>query len=188
MQPIRWVFVAGWAALVSAACAANATRPVDYTQRNTPFAPGEGVTTDKRTPEKNDAVQQKRVTPPTVDKQPAAVGDRRAGIDVNETRPKHVQEKETRPVDKVDVERSGYDQKRARISTKDDTNKPPTVAKYQDSLTAATSSNMARFPAIEKATQAKVNRFVFRKNGGELSESAARAPIVPAAGGSPLGR
>jgi hypothetical protein len=188
MQPIRWVFVAGWAAWASVAWAANATSPVDYTQRNTPFAPAEGVATDKRTPEKNDAVQQKRVSPPTVDKQPAAVGDRRAAIEVNEARAKNVHEKETRPVEKVDVERSRYDRQRARISTQDDTNKPPTVAKYQDSLTAATQSNMARFPALDQATNVKVNRFVFRKNGGELAESAARASVVPAAGGSTLGR
>ncbi len=188
MQPIRWFLCAGLAGSSAAVFAASATSPVDYTQRNAPFAPGEGPAPDKRAPEKNDAVQQKRVTPPSVDKKPAAVGDRRAAIDVNETRPKSVQEKDTRPVEKVDVERSGYDQQRARISTKDDTNKPPMVAKYQDSLTSATQSNMARFPAIDKATNVKVNRFVFRKNGGELSESAARAPIVPAAGGASLGR
>lgn len=170
------------------ALAADATSPVDYTQRNTPLAPSAATVPEKRAPQKNDAVQQKRVMPATVEKPPAAVGDRRAAVDVTETHPKSVQEKQTRPVENVDVERSRYDQQRARISTRDDTNKPPLVGKYQDGLAAATQSNMARFPAIEKATQAKVNRFVFRKNGGELSESAARAPIVPAAGGSPLRR
>ena len=48
----------GIIALVSAtmigaglACAADATTPVDLTQRNSPFAPSGSVTPDKKTPE-----------------------------------------------------------------------------------------------------------------------------------------
>lgn len=168
---------------------ADATSPLDLTERNAPFAPGSSVQQpDKRAPEINQTTQQKRVTPPTVDKKPAAVGERRAPIEVTETREKNIQEKQTRTPEKVEQPKSRFDQQRARITTSDNTTKPPTVAKYQDSLSAASASNMARFPAVGSATSAKVNRFVFRKNGGELVDAPGRAPIVPAAGGATLGK
>jgi hypothetical protein len=178
------LLVAGLVAAGTALTAADATTPIDYTRRNDPFAPGSGPQPAKKAPATNDAVQQKRVAPPTVDKPAAAVGDRRARVPIAETNPKNVQDKTVRPNEKIDPTRSGYDGQRSRYSTVGDTTKPPTVAKYQDSLAAASASNMARFPALDQATAAKVNRFVFRRNGGDLADSATRAGVVPAAGGS----
>jgi hypothetical protein len=54
------------------------------------------------------------------------------------------------------------------------------VAKYQDGLAAASAANLARFPADGAATTAKVNRFVFRKNGAEASPVTAGAPVTKA--------
>ena len=172
--------------LCCAARAADATSPIDYTDRNVPFTPGGNVQPNKRTPEINQATQQKRVTPPTVEKQQSAIGERRAAIDMTESRDKVVHEKEVRTPEKLEQPKTGFDQQRARITTAGNTNKPPTVSKYQDSLVAASASNMARYPAVSAKTSTKVNRFVFRKNGGELSDAPSRASVTPAAGGSVL--
>lgn len=178
-------FVAFASCLLSLAPAraADATTPPDYTQRNAPFAPGATAQPEKRAPEVNETTQQKRVTPPTIDRQPAAIGERRAAIDMSEAAEKNVHEKQSRTPEKIEQPKSRFDQQRARIGTTENTSKPPTVAKYQDSLTAASASNMARFPAMSGATTAKVNRFIFRKNGGELATAPARSSVTPAAGG-----
>jgi len=167
---------------VTRALAADATSPVDYTQRNTPFAPAGNVTPDKRVPETNSTVQDKRVERDVLDKKPAAVGDRRSAVDVTETRDKTIREKESRRPEKVDQPTSTFNHRESRISTADDTKNPPMVSKYQDSLTFASATNMARFPALDGAAGAKINRFVFRKNGSTPSTALDGAPVTPAAG------
>lgn len=175
------VFLFACCALV-ATRAADATSPVDYTDRNARFKTGDQVKPETNRPKVVDDVQQRRVEPARIEKQPAAVGERRASIDLAETRDKVVHEKNVRPPDKIEVEKSRYDQQRSRFSTANDTKKPPTVTRYQESLTAASATNMARFPAMSTATTAKINRFVFRKNAGEPSNAAQGAKVVPAAG------
>lgn len=172
-----------------AARGADATTPVDYTQRNTPYAPGnKDVDTESRKPEINESTQQKRVTPETIDKKPAAVGDRRAPIDVKEFREKNVIEKDSRKPEKREQPKSRHDGQLSRYSTTNDPRKPTanTVSKYQDSLTAGNGVEVGKLPAGSKVTTTKINRFVFRKNGGELAESATRGAVTPAAGGSAL--
>ncbi len=164
------------------AAAADATSPVDYTQRNSPFAPAASVTPDKQVPETNATVQDKRVDKNVVDKKPAAVGDRRAAIDLTETREKNVREKDSRRPEKVEQPTSAFNHRESRISTADEMKKPPTVSKYQDSLTSASATNMARFPALDGAAGAKINRFVFRKNGSSPSTALDGAPVTPAGG------
>lgn len=164
--------------------AADATTPVDYTQRNTPFAPAAGVVPDKKTPETNATVQEKRVDKTVLDKKPAAVGDRRAAIDVQETREKNIRDKDSRRPEKLDQPMSAYNHREASLSTATGTTKPPTVTKYQDSLTSASATNMARFPALDHATGAKINRFVFRKNAPDTTVALEGTPITPAAGPS----
>jgi hypothetical protein len=184
MKRSSFVIFAGFAWSGAAAWAADATRPIDYTERNAIFAPRNGQPpADKRSPAA-ELLPPRRVEPAKVEKPAAAVGERRAAIDPTETREKALIEKNTRTPEKVDTPKSGYDQQRARISTAADTNRPPIVARYQDGLTAATASNMARFPAVGGTVKAKINRFVFRKNGGELPAGPGRAPVVPAAGGA----
>ncbi len=167
-----------------AARAADATTPIDPAQRNAPFAPGTSAQPEKRTPAVVESLQHKRVRPATVDKKPALVGERRAAIDITETHEKVVREKAVKTPEKLEQPKSRFDQQQAQVSTSGDTTKPPMVAKYQDSLTAASATNMARFPAMSGATSAKINRFIFRKNGGELADAPQRATSTPAAGGS----
>jgi hypothetical protein len=95
-----------------------------------------------------------------------------------------VREKDSHRPEAIEHATSGYDHRQARVSTGTDTSKPPTVAKYQDRLTAATATNMARFPAIEAATGAKINRFVFRKNPEVTGTAPGGAAVVPAASGA----
>ncbi len=170
-------------ACASRAGAADATTPVDYTQRNTPFAPAGSVAPEKQKPGDNTAaVGDKRVEKETVEKKASVLGERRAAIDLTEAREKNVREKDSRRPEKVEQPQSALNHKPAAISTAENTTKPPTVAKFQDGLSAASATNMARFPAIDKATAAKINRFVFRKNPVEAEATAAAATVTPAGG------
>jgi hypothetical protein len=184
MQRTSLIVIAQVCFGLTAARGSDATTPVDYTQRNAPFAPGASVTPDKKAITLDTAVADKRVDKTIIDKQPAAVGDRRAAIDVTETRAKTVRDKDSRRPEAVEEPRSAFDHREASISTADDTKRPPLVTKYQDSLKAASATNMARFPALDHATTAKINRFVFRKNSSEPSAVTPGAAVTPAAGGS----
>jgi hypothetical protein len=169
--------------------AANATSPIEYTERNAPFAPGGTVAPTKQTPATQRAsLQDKRVEKTEFEKTTAPLADRRAGIDVTETREKHVREKDSRRPDVKERKTSSYDHQTANVSTGADTTRPPMVAKYNDSMIAASATNMARFPALERATTAKINRFVFRKNPAEPATPVEGARVVPAAGGSSLSK
>ena len=64
----------------------------------------------------------------------------------------NVREKQSHRVEPVEVPRSAFDHRTATISTGGDTKQPPLVRKYQDSLVAASATNMARFPALDRAT------------------------------------
>jgi hypothetical protein len=168
--------------------AADATTPIDYSQRNTPYAPAETVTPEKQNPSTNQGLQEKRVETTTVEKKTAPQADRRARTEVKETKEKQVLEKDSHRPEKLEQPTSAYNHREAKVSTGADTSKPPTVAKYQDRLTAATATNMARFPAIEAATGAKINRFVFRKNPEVAGTAPGGAAVVPAAGGAAINK
>lgn len=187
MKPSGLVVLASLCAGATALSAADATSPVDAARRNAPFAPAASVQPATRAPERHDALQEKRVTPATVDKPAAALGERRAAIDLAETKAKHVIDKDVRaPEPATAREMSAFDGRRADYATATDTAKPPLVARYQDSLAAASASNMARFPAMDGATSAKINRFVFRKNAPEPADAALSGAAVTPAGSAPL--
>lgn len=172
---------------LATARAADATTPVDYTQRNSPYAPAASVTPDKKTPETNTTVQEKRVDKTTVEKKPAAVGDKRAAVDVKEMKEKNVREKDSHKPEKIDQPMSSLDHREAPMSTANDTRKPPMVSKYQDGLTASNSIKTGKLPAMDHATGAKINRFVFRKNEPDNAAAAlGGAPVTPAAGDAPV--
>ena len=184
------IAVAGLSLLMGrTASATDATTPVDYTQRNTPFAPAASITPEKKEMARDAAWQNKRVDPVIVDQPSAAIGDRRATVRVEETRDKLVREKQSTSPAGVEQPMSIFNHRESGIATASDTKKPPTVAKFQNSLTAASASNMARFPALDGGTTARINRFVFRKNGSEASAKTAApitggASVISAAGGS----
>jgi len=174
--------LAGWFPLR----AADSTQPVDLTQRNDPFAPAATIAPEKKDLSRADAVQDKRVEKTTLDKKPAALGDRRAAISVEVARDKNIREKDSHRPETVEQPMNAFNHRDAAITTASDTKKPPLVAKYQDSLAAASVTNMARFPALDRATTAKINRFVFRKNSPDPAPVTGDAVVTPAAGGSPV--
>ena len=185
MKPVGLVLFALASGGVERVVAANANAPIDYTQRNTPFGASATVKPPAEAPTRNESVQDKRVTPPTIEKKPAAVAERRSAVEVREGRDKKVHEKDSyRPSAAAEPLRSSHNHQAARISTATDTSKPPMVSKYQDSLVAASATNMARFPAVGAATSAKINRFVFRRNPPESATALPGAKITPAAGPS----
>jgi hypothetical protein len=179
-------------AIFGGACfvrAADATTAVDYTDRNTPFAATGSVTPQKQSPVTNTSVQEKRVPITTVDKQTSGLADRRAAIDLKETHEKQVREKDSHRPQTVEQPTSAFNHRTAAITTSGDTTKPPIVAKYQDGLTAASAEARdsqawarARASALDRATSAKINRFVFRKNPSEGSAGISGSPVTPAAG------
>lgn len=186
MKPTGLIVLVSLGVCAAQVWAADATTPVDYTQRNTPFAPAGSVSADKKTPETNSTVQDKRVDKTTIEKQTSVIGERRAAVEMKEAREKNVREKESHRPEKTEQPTSVFNRRPAAMSTAVDTKKPPTVAKYQDGLTAASAANMARFPALDGATGAKINRFVFRKNPEEKTALTAGTTVTPAAGGPVL--
>jgi hypothetical protein len=174
--------------LIPSARAADATTPVDYTQRNGAFAPGATVPIEKKTLPTADALQNRRVDLPTVDKVPATVGDRRAAIDVTEARPKQVRSNDTRRPEASAPVLNPFNHREAAITTSGDTTKPPMVAKYQDSLTVGNATKVERLPANARGTTARINRFVFRKNPAEPTAALEGATVTPVAGGSPIAK
>lgn len=169
--------------------AADATTPIDYTQRNEAFAPAASVPMQKKDLPTAEAIQGRKVEKTVNErKMLEAPGERRSGIEVGEARDKNVVNKDVRQPEKIERSVSAFNQKPAAITTAGDTTKPPLVSKFQDRLTAASASNMARFPALDGATGAKINRFVFRKNGDDNSALTNGAPVTPAAGPATVGR
>ena len=167
------------------AAAADATSPIDYTQRNKPYAPAESVAPEKQKPAANGAVQEKRVEKTMVEKKKSSLGKREAAVDVQEARPKQVREKEQYPTEVIEHTTSDFNHRTSAFSTASDASKPPMVAKYQDSLTAANAIKVKTTSALSRGTAATINRFVFRKNPPEPPPGPG-GPVTPAAGGSAL--
>lgn len=163
---------------------ADAAAPVDPARRSEAFAPAPSVAPDRQSPSINPAVQNAKMEKITLEKQPALMGDRRAPLDVQEARAKSIRERNSSRPAALEQPVSAFAHRVAPLATAGDTTKPTMVAKYQDSLKAASVANMAQYPAIHPATTAKFNRFVFRKNSPDPAPVTGGAPITPAAGGS----
>jgi hypothetical protein len=166
--------------------AADATSPVDAARRNETFAPGGTVTPARRTPsdEGNASVQTRRFGTEVVPRKESPLDGRRSPIDVQEARPKDVQDKVSTRPEAPEPRRSALDHRTADIATTQQVN-PPKVARFQESLDAASAANMARFPAMDQATGVKLNRFVFRKNPPDNGGALPGAPVTPAGGRGP---
>jgi hypothetical protein len=181
MKPSTLALIAMLGTCVNGA-AADATSPVDYTQRNQPFAPTERTAPAKQKPAANPSLQEKRVETTTVEKQKSSLREREAAIDVKEARPKHVRKNESHRPEGIEHTTSNYNHRPAAISTATDSSKPRMVSKYQDSMAAAPTWGGMR--AVDPAATAKINRFVFRKNPPEPAAAVKGGPVIPAAGGA----
>jgi hypothetical protein len=175
------------AASLSVICLATAraepTAPVDPSQRNGAFVPASAAMPEAKSPVLNPGMQDRRLNLPTLDKTSAAIGDRRAATDVQETREKKVREKTASRPEAIEQATSTFNHRVAPFTTSESNAQPPVVSKYQDGLKAASAANMARFPALDRATAVKLNRFVFRKNAPEPAPVTSDAPITRAGSG-----
>jgi hypothetical protein len=135
----------------------------------------------------NSSLQKKRPSFPTLEKAPAAVGERRATVDVAETHPKKIltpDRQQLQPASRS-PDLSPLNHQPARISTADDSRKPALVAKYQERLAAANAVSIGRTPALDRGGAGRLNRFVFRHNPpAPLPSPSTAAPIDPAPAGS----
>jgi len=144
--------------------AATAT-PVNSTPAATPYTTPAAVAPAHRPPEVRHSIRDREIEKQVLPTSPSPPGDRPAALDPTDTLSLPVQAKQVRVPETLPRAASAFDHRLAAISTSGDTHAlPPTVAKYQDGLRAASAANLARFPAVGRATTAKINRFVFRKN------------------------
>ena len=162
--------------------AANATKPIDYQQRNEGFAPDNALTPEKRKPEANDTLQGKRVEKAPFTKAVAPIAGQKSAVEAKETREKTVVDKNSHRPEADPRKTSDFNRRESSVTTSQGAMKRPMVAKYQDSLVAASATNMARFPAADAGTVAKINRFVFRKNPSETGTAYPGATVTPAGG------
>lgn len=182
MKPSGLVFVATLACCTTAQ--GEATAPLDVTQRHEPFAPAASITPGKRNPATTRTLQNRTLEMPRTELARTPASAQQSPLAVAEQREKHVREFPAKRPSSMENARSALDRRPSSISTRDTKAKPPLVAKYQESLAAASASNMARFPATEAHTKGKLNRFVFRKNPPENEGPSPASAVLPAAGGS----
>jgi hypothetical protein len=150
---------------------------------DTPLSPARE--TNQRTFFRNEHVQDQRFhTPEVIDRKNAPVGDRRAPIDVTETREKTIIDRKAFPKPEVrEREINRHNGERARIQPEGDMlKKYDMVTKYQGRMKDADEAAARRAPKFEKRTTfEKLNRFAFKRNGPGTEGG---SPMVtPAAGG-----
>ena len=127
---LRGVFIFAVGGFVSTAtlAAADAAK-VDYTQRNEPFAPAAGVTPEKRSPEHNRTVQDRRVAPSVTNPAGSVPSERRSPIDLAETKEKRVLAPEIQQPTVRAPELSPFDHRESRFNTAGSTEKPKLVTR-----------------------------------------------------------
>lgn len=156
---------------------------VDYSERNTPYAPAASVTPDKRVPALNDSLQTRRVTPGTTTPaaSPAAAGDRRADLDVTETRDKTILAPDSRRPEARTPELNAFDHRESRFQPDAVPEERKLAPRYQAALASARTTNITSSPAAGPGTTARINRFVFHHN---TATPLGTTNAVPAGGGA----
>jgi len=152
---------------------------------DTPLSPQRE--TNQRTFFRNDHVQDQRFNAPDkIERKDSTLGDKRAPIDVTETREKTIIDRKDFPKPEVrDREMNRHDGEKARIQPEGDQIKTfDKVTKYQSRMNDADNTKFRRQPTLEKRTTFdKINRFVFRRNGPGTEDG--KPMVTPAAGGPP---
>jgi hypothetical protein len=168
-------------ACLSSSHAADAAK-VEYAERNTPFAPAATVTPSKKTPETNATLQERRVTPNVVPQASTPAAERRAPTDINETREKNLITPDSRRPEFKTPERNVYDHRPSKYQPDAEHEKPKLVERYRTNVSADTLMHQGRFTAADPAANARINRFIFRRNVATPTG----APAVTPAGSAPV--
>ncbi len=134
---------------------------------------------------RNDNVQDQRFrAPEMIERKDAAIGDRRAPIDMKEKREKTIIDRKDYPKPEVrEREMNRHDGEKSIIQPKGDQVKTyDKVSKYQSRMQDA-SASAQRQPSFEKRTTFEnLNRFIFKRNGPGSEGGNA---VVSTAGGPP---
>jgi hypothetical protein len=167
---------------------------VDPAQRNTQLAPTPESADTPLSPEResnqrtffrNEVVQDQRFNAPDkIERKDAAVGDKRAAIDMTEKREKTIVDRKDFPKPEVrERQINRHDGEKANIQPSGDMIKSyDKVTKYQSRMADADSGQFQRQPTLEKRMSFdKLNRFIFRRNGPGSENGSAM--VTPAAGG-----
>jgi hypothetical protein len=173
-----FVFALAGLASTSAADAAK----VEYAERNTAFAPTGSVTPSKKTPETNATLQERRVTPNVVPPNSSAAAERRAPTDLAETREKNLITPDSRRPEFKQPELNAYDHRPSKYQPDTEHDKPKLVERYRTNVSADTLTHQGRFTAADPTTNARINRFIFRRNVATPTG----APAVTPAGSAPV--
>src|SRR5688572_2661450 len=112
MKLLRVLVLASLGLTPFASRAADATSPVDATQRNATFSPAGTLAPTVQKPQASHGLQSRRVEVPVLDKLPAAAGERRTPIDPKEAGEKPVQEKRSQRPRVVEVPLSDFSHRR----------------------------------------------------------------------------
>ncbi|MFH1500278.1 MAG: hypothetical protein ABII82_20930, partial [Verrucomicrobiota bacterium] len=153
---------------------------IDASKRSRVSTEEQALDPEVRPMERADGVQDRRFDRGELLDQPdAPVGDRRADIDLQESREKTLIEPELKTYERLDYDPSRYDGQRSdRFRTGDDIYRTSMAQRYQNSLGEA--QDAAPKTVVKKRTTFdSVNRFIFRRNrpeGDELFGSAGAAP------------
>ena len=168
-------------ACLSSAHAADAAK-VEYAERNTPFAPAATVTPSKKTPETNATLQERRVTPNVVPQASTPAAERRAPTDITETREKNLITPDSHRPEFKKPELNTYDHRPSKYQPDTEHEKPKLVERYRTNVSADTLTHQGRFTAADPAANARINRFIFRRNVATPTG----APAVTPAGSAPV--
>lgn len=192
MRPSLPLFFA-LAAVLPIVAHAKDPAQVDASKQNTQLAPTPESAdmplsprreTNQRTFFRNELVQDQRFSvPDQVQRKDAVVGERRAPIDMKESRGKTVIDRKDYPKPEVrDRELNRHDGERSRIQPDGDmVKKYDNVSKYQDGMKDAKTAAIQREPKLEKRTTfEKLNRFIFKRNSPGTPDG---KPMVTTAGG-----
>jgi hypothetical protein len=140
---------------------------------------------NQRPIERNDHLQDQRFkAPDKIERKDAAVGEKRAPIEMKETRDKALIERKDAPKPELKTwdknRQSG--EKFNRQPTGDDVKKYEMADKYQGRMSDAKTAAAQRQPKLEKRTTFEsINRFLFKRNGPGAPDG--KAMVTPAAGG-----
>jgi len=154
---------------------------VEYAERNTSFAPAATVTPSKTTPETNATIQQRRVTPNVMPQSSTTADERRASTDITETREKKLLTPDSHRPEYKTPELNNYDHRPSKYQPDTEHEKPKLVERYRTNVSADTLSHQGRFTAADPTTNARINRFIFRRNVATPTG----APAVTPAGSAP---
>ena len=181
--PGAFLLVALGLASTSALCAADPAK-VDYTERNASYASAASISPATRSPEVNDSLQGRRISPPAVTYSTSPAASRPAALVVTETSAKPLVAPDVSRPDARKPELSAFDHRESRFQPDAAHQAPNLVARYQTALTAARAPAVSSSPASAAGTTSRVNRFVFHRNTATLVGATSAAS--PAGGATPV--